>query len=213
MNTHTLCLNSLLLFMTLYPVSICQMIQVGLSSKHMHLSESVYMILMVIVYAVLVLGVLVIRPELYHMSLPDNSYWYVIGILSGPVIIVIEIVLGYFMLRIEGHKVSSMTTMKLGGSIASKFAIIGVGALEELVYRQVWFGILYTNFGITIRWVVLLSALFYAINHMTLGYKVFLQKFISGILFSLLYVYSGFAIVVPILAHVVQNAIVVGRGD
>ena len=55
--------------------------------------------------------------------------------------------------------------------------------------------------------VVLGSALFYGLNHLQLGSVAVISKFFSGMGYAMLYLLSGKAILVPLVAHLAQNAL------
>ena len=86
--------------------------------------------------------------------------------------------------------------------------IIFIGALcEEIIFRQVFFNITYNVFNINIYIVIILSAFIYSINHIYFGANAVFQKFIVGIIYSLLFVYSSFSIIAPVITHFLQNFI------
>jgi len=84
-------------------------------------------------------------------------------------------------------------------------ALIAVG--EEIIYRQVWFTILTGSFHFPVIVIILITSLFYGLNHFHMGINTVLAKFISGCVYGGLYVLSGYSILVPIITHVLQNLI------
>lgn len=214
MNIRILCLNIFILFITVNPVSIVELVKMSLTTRRIPFSRDGYMILLATVYILLFGAVALIHPSLYQFHLPANNIWYVVGIVMGPVIILIEMIVVALMLLLAGKGMPKFKLTKVGDDrLVAGLSAVTVGILEENIYRQIWITIICVAFGAPLYIGILISSIFYALNHVTLGPYVFIQKLISGILFSILYVASGFAIIVPMLAHVIQNIIVVARGE
>ena len=86
--------------------------------------------------------------------------------------------------------------------------IIFIGVVcEEIIFRHVFFNIAYNILSINIFIVIVLSAFIYSINHIYFGANSVFQKFIVGIIYSLLFVYSSFSITAPLITHFTQNMI------
>lgn len=93
-------------------------------------------------------------------------------------------------------------------NIFTDIIIIFIGALcEEIIFRQVFFNISYNIFSVNIFTLIILSSFIYALNHIYFGANAVFQKFIAGLIYSLLFVYSSFNIIVPALCHFFQNSI------
>lgn len=108
----------------------------------------------------------------------------------------------FWLKNIEVHEIIEKK------NILFDIIIIFIGALcEEIIFRQVFFNIVYNVFNINIYIVIILSAFIYSINHIYFGANAVFQKFIVGIIYSLLFVYSSFSIIVPVITHFLQNFI------
>lgn len=79
---------------------------------------------------------------------------------------------------------------------------------EELIFRELWFGLLTDVFPLPVAAVVVLSAAAYGLNHVYFGGVETLQKTASGLVYGGLFVASGYAVTVPIVCHYAQNVFV-----
>jgi membrane protease YdiL (CAAX protease family) len=61
------------------------------------------------------------------------------------------------------------------------------------------------DFGSQIGLVIALCAFVYALNHITFGPGSVVAKLPTGLIYTLLFYFSGLSIVIPILAHATQN--------
>ena len=86
-------------------------------------------------------------------------------------------------------------------------SIVAAAALEEFVFRQYMIGGLLDTLSVSPFAAVLLSAVFYGMNHVYFGVFAVLQKFSSGLVFSLLFVFGGGNILLCIICHALQNLI------
>lgn len=85
--------------------------------------------------------------------------------------------------------------------------ILAVGAfvvLEELIFRSALINVL-SEFELSIIWIAAIAVAVFALNHAHWGLFVFIQKLFSGAVFVLLYLIFDNNIIVPIVAHLVQN--------
>ena len=76
---------------------------------------------------------------------------------------------------------------------------------EELILRQALFSLFFMGMKLHLWLVIVLCTVIYALNHIYFGLQALPQKIVSGLIYVCLYYYSGMAILVPILAHSVQN--------
>lgn len=209
MSIPTLCLNILIVLFTISPISIVQLILTASSNRQPTNNKTINYII-AIIYILLVGLISLLNIQLLQFNLPIDNYWYIIAIAMSLVVILFEYVLVTIILRCQGDT-SSIIINNLGANtILSKLSIVLIGILEEIIYRQIWFTILLKSFGFNIIIVILLSAIFYAYNHIAIGKYIFYQKIISGCIYSLLYLLSG-SIIIPIITHGLQNLIIVSR--
>ena len=140
-----------------------------------------------------------------------NIYFVILAFIMSFVCIGIEIFEGmmfhfikykFWIKNIEIHKIIEKK------NIFIDIIIIFIGAVcEEIIFRQVFFYILYNVLGVNIFIVIITASFVYSINHIYFGANAVFQKFIVGIIYSLLFVYSSFSVIVPAITHFSQNMI------
>jgi membrane protease YdiL (CAAX protease family) len=75
---------------------------------------------------------------------------------------------------------------------------------EELLFRRVMFEILGVAFGFSVVVFVIVSAVLYALNHSFLGPGIVAAKLASGVVYGLIFYWSG-SVLAPIVAHAGYN--------
>lgn len=205
MNSHIHYLDTLLVLIAIiFPATITgAFMQLEVKTSTLLLANALtYILMVVMVYSTGYLG---------EIILSNNILIYVIAIIMGYICILLEILegqivnyikYGFWSENIEIHK--SLTSKNI--ILDLLLLIIGASA-EEIIFRQVFFYITYKIFGLNIIIVILLSSFIYGLNHIFFGTKAVLQKTITGIVYSLLFVISGYSIVIPAITHIVQNGI------
>ncbi|WP_040210964.1 CPBP family intramembrane glutamic endopeptidase [Clostridium polynesiense] len=83
--------------------------------------------------------------------------------------------------------------------------IVLFAVIEELLYRQVLVNLLQINFNISEISLILVSSIVFAFNHINFGAFAAFQKLFSGLIFTCIYLLSGYSILVPAIAHASQN--------
>lgn len=133
-----------------------------------------------------------------------------VSILAGAFNVAVEYAEAAFRIYIKTKKMPALAPASLyyrRFSITDFLSIVAAAVLEEFVFRQYMIAGLFGSLGTDIWLAVFLSALFYAMNHVYFGSFAVIQKFTSGIVFSLLFVLSGGNILLCAVCHTVQNLI------
>ncbi|WP_198527700.1 CPBP family intramembrane glutamic endopeptidase [Ruminiclostridium josui] len=140
--------------------------------------------------------------------------WYIMAIISAPVLIAIELAVGGIMLRLLKIKVKGISINANWSRISVFGCILTVllAIIEELIYRQLWSTVIIDNLNWGIGAFVFISSVVYGLNHLYYGFTTFLQKTISGIIFAVIFLLSGGCILVPLIAHSLQNIIILIMG-
>jgi len=76
---------------------------------------------------------------------------------------------------------------------------------EEIIYRQIWLGVLEDSLGLPVLSSLAISSVFYGLNHLYFGATSVLSKTLTGLLYGGLYVLGGRSIWLPIATHGLQN--------
>lgn len=161
-----------------------------------------YILFVIMVYFTGYIGNINYKISIYFAVLAFIVSFICIGIEIFEAMIVHFFKYKFWIKNIEVHKIVERK------NIFFDIIIILAGVLcEEIIFRQVFFNIVYNIFGINICIVIILSAFIYSLNHIYFGANAVFQKFIVGIIYSLLFVYSSFNILVPSITHFTQNMI------
>lgn len=214
MSIHILCLNILLLCATCYPAAIPQIFLPYLSRYAGKKSNTIYLFGCNILYLVLFLISLTIVSVPVEFISGKSIWWYGVAILSGGFIIALEFGVGKSVMALEGKKTKgiSLNASYKDVSMLTCVLTLLLAICEEVIFRWVWGAVLLHQLGVPVWGFVLLSAFFYAINHLYYGMETFIQKLVTGILFTLLFYLSGNHILIPMLAHIMQNLILLIAG-
>ncbi|SUY47551.1 CAAX amino terminal protease [Clostridium putrefaciens] len=210
MSTHILCLNILILLVTLSPVMCAQTIMYIINKGVIDYSMDKFLKMLAVVLSIVIFLSAIFKIDLLIVELPKQSYWYLLGLVSVLVILIIEVLISYIIICLSGKSVSGITLITTWKR--STIKVIGlsviVALLEEMIFRQIWFSILIKEFKINAMIVIIITGFVYAMNHIFLGKKVLIQKFVSGIIYGCLFYFSGNCVIIPVIAHCVQNGVI-----
>ena len=161
-----------------------------------------YLLFVIIVFFTGYIGSINYNISIYFVILSFIMSFVCIGIEIFEAMLIHFFKYRFWIKNIEVHEIIEKK------NILFDIIIIFIGALcEEIIFRQVFFNITYNVFNINIYIVIILSAFIYSINHIYFGANAVFQKFIVGIIYSLLFVYSSFSIIAPVITHFLQNFI------
>ena len=202
-------LNLLILFATLNPICLMELVKMSYAIRQKSFSKKTYFITLFILYINLIMGVYLLYPLALKGGYQVKSLWLFVAIIAGPCIVLLEMSFSYLIVFLKEKKLVKIVINDLKSKErVSGVWIVLIGILEEIVYRKIWFFIL-LGIGVNVYLVILISAIVYALNHLSLGIMIFYQKLLAGIVFGLLFYVSGYLIAVPIIAHALQNCLVV----
>ena len=205
MNSHTHYLSALLVLTAVsFPTSLIGIfIKLNLGRINNILPNALsYALFVIMVFFTGYIGIINYSANIYFIIIAFVFSFICIGLELFEGIIIHFIKYRVWIKNIEVHKIIEKK------NIFFDIIIIFIGALcEEIIFRQVFFNIAYNIFSINIFIVIILSAFIYAINHIYLGANAVFQKFIVGLIYSLLFVYSSFCIIIPVITHFFQNMI------
>lgn len=219
MPTHTHFLSVLILFGTLYPVGLIQMALIwfrGEAGRNLAGRKASDRVLIVTLfgYLLLLLVVFAVYPSVMVVRPPSGVYWFGLALAIAPIIIGLEFLVGYCVLRMAGRRVRGFRIASdwRRSTLGTVLLTVGVATAEEIIFRQVWFHILSDNWRWPLLGVLALTSALYALNHLYLGAQTVVQKYIAGCVFGLLFIVSGGSVWVPLLAHGAENVLIVLRG-
>lgn len=206
--------SALVLMATVYPVSVPQIMQNFTRRYNNKNQDVIYLASCVVISGVLLLLSCVLVPIGGNIILTAAPLWYITAALAAPLLIAVEFGVGGILLRASGIKVKGISVnaswKKL--SAAGWVLTLLLAVIEELIYRQLWSVAILEHLGWGTAVFVALSALCYGFNHLYYGFSTFLQKTLSGTAYAALFLLSGGCILVPVLAHALQNLIILMMG-
>ena len=205
MNFHTLYLSAFLVLLAISfstsLIGIFYKLNFGRINTILPNSLS-YLLFVIIVFFTGYIGNINYNISIYFVILSFIMSFICIGIEIFEAMLIHFFKYRFWIKNIEVHEIIEKK------NILFDIIIIFIGALcEEIIFRQVFFNITYNVFNINIYIVIILSAFIYSINHIYFGANAVFQKFIVGIIYSLLFVYSSFSIIAPVITHFLQNFI------
>ena len=141
--------------------------------------------------------------------MPQWSLWLAIAVVLGLAAPLWEIALGYGNALIRRQRVNRVA---LHGYAPSRFGAVAsvcvVAACEELIFRRIGIDLLVSNLAWPVWAAIAITSVFYGLNHLYFGWLTVSQKILTGAVYGALYVISGHALLVPLVAHVVHNIVV-----
>lgn len=201
---YTLCLNFILLIVLFSPALIMQSIFGSYKRSGLLFSITAFnAMLIIVVYPFLDKKVV----DMLKLSISNYMDW-MIGIVSGVILLLIEIMISHITTCIKERKFIKLNLSVVGISEKRDIILSLVNAVfEELIYRWIWIGILLAILKTPSYLAIIISSVAFAYNHRLLGAEIFFAKLMTAIILGSLYVYSN-NILVPVLGHMIINLIV-----
>ena len=205
MNFHTHYLSAILVLIAVsFPTSLIGIffkLNLGKISGILPNALS-YLLFVIIAFFTGYIGSINYNISIYFVILAFITSFVCIGIEIFEAMLIHFFKYKFWIKKIEVHEIINKN------NVFFDIIIILIGALcEEIIFRQVFFNILYNILGVDIFIVIIISAFIYSVNHIYFGANAVFQKFIIGIIYSLLFVYSSFSIIAPAITHFLQNFI------
>lgn len=219
MNTHILYLNLIILLATAYPIDLAQLAKTFMRKKENlyytnHKEQPSLLRLMFLCYAFIIFLIWVVSPKTLNIVLPKQVYWYILALVAVPITILLEYIVGYFLIKLSGRtpKGFSINSYWKKSSLNIIVFTVAGGLCEEVIFRQIWFSIFESSFVLPIFLVIIITAMVYALNHLYFGLFTIIQKFFAGLVYGLLFFISGGSLLIPLIAHGVQNLLISSIG-
>lgn len=131
--------------------------------------------------------------------------WYPVAVVVGLALPLLELGIGVLAARARRLPVAGFA---VHGSVVGLAAALVTAAGEEVAYRGVGLHLLETVLGWPALLAIGATAAAYGLGHLWFGWLTVAQKVATGLALGALFDLSGHAMVVPLLAHVVQNLVV-----
>jgi membrane protease YdiL (CAAX protease family) len=207
--------TALLVIASSYPIGFCANVAAVLTGARnfgRNPSISGNLVGLVAGYAVLLTVVGFARPQqVFAFHVPAVVPLFLLAPLVGIACIVLEYLTGILVVFLRTRKLVTRMAVHDSYSSAARIgakdvlSILALVAGEELVLRQLLYRLLAEDCAMTPWIVIAICTIAYAVNHLHFGPASVISKLVSGLLYVLLFVFSGLSIGVVILAHATQN--------
>jgi len=212
MNTPTLYLDLVILLASVFPSGFSSSLSSVFRKKKEEIIDGTALSFNFLPFLILLPVIFILKKNLFFFNFPP-AVFYFIALVFVPVCLLLEYILNVIYIYFTTGKIYKGITLhsawKTKPSITYLLLLTLIAGGEELIYRQVWFAILAGTFHLPVIVIILITSLFYGLNHLYFGLNSVLAKFISGCVYGGLYVLSGYSILVPIITHVLQNLILI----
>lgn len=145
------------------------------------------------------------------LTRPPESWWWLLpAVAAGLAAPVLELAATYAAARVRGRRVSGVR-LHQGWTARGGLALVGAlvaGVAEEAIFRGVGLYLLVHPLAVPVVAAVAVTAVGYGLNHLYFGWSTVAQKTLTGVLYGVLFVVSGYSLLVPAVAHLVQNLVV-----
>jgi uncharacterized protein len=209
MNTHTLYLDVAIIAAVVYPAGAGYSLYTSLWGSPRRISPGLLGML-ALPLALVVPAVYALRPDLIVLT-GTQLPWIVAAVLLGPVALALEAaVQSMFVWYTTGRFPRAITVhdfwrRRLAPSGYLLLVLIAAG--EELFYRAIWIAVL-ISVGVGTPAALVISSAAYGVNHLSFGISSVAAKTLTGLLYGAIYLAGDRSIALPIVAHVIQNSLI-----
>jgi membrane protease YdiL (CAAX protease family) len=173
--------------------------------------STAFLAVLVLPFAVVLAAVGMLRPELLAFREASPLFLFA-AVLLAPLALLLEYLPGALRsFRNGGRLLAPVSVDPFWGrkfTAADHALLVLVAVGEELFYRGLWLGALQHTFGLPLPVALLLSSVAYGVNHLGFGARVVLLKTMSGLLYGGIYLAGGESLLLPIVTHTLQNALI-----
>nr|MDT0656838.1 CPBP family glutamic-type intramembrane protease [Micromonospora sp. DSM 115978] len=151
-----------------------------------------------------------VAPRSGVVAAPSAWWWCAVAVVVGALAPVVEFGVGALPAVAARRPVAGFRLHeRAGGALGSAVpTAVAVAVAEEVIFRGVSLHLLATGLGWPPLAAIGLTALLYGLNHLWYGWPTVAQKTGTGLVYGALYVLAGYSVVVPVVAHVTQNLVV-----
>lgn len=206
MSSHTLYLDGAIIAAVAYPAGVGYSLYTSLWGEPRQISNDLLAMLL-LPCALVVPAVYTLRPELIVFT-GASLMWLAAAAALAPLALGSEwIIHGAVLWRRTGRRprglgVQPLWAARMTGVGHLLLALVAIG--EEFFYRAIWLG-LCLSFGAGAPLALAISSVAYGLNHLSFGATSVAAKSMTGLLYGALYLAGGQSIALPIVAHIVQN--------
>ncbi|MET7397800.1 CPBP family intramembrane glutamic endopeptidase [Dactylosporangium sp. NPDC005572] len=218
MTTRTLCLSVLVLLCAAFPAQAFRLTLAGVvggtgtpgwAPRRLDRAVTGQLVFAVALIATAALAA-TLAPMRWELSSPVDWRWYAAAVVFGAIAPVLEWAAGAGLVAIRHRRLARIALHRLAGGRSAwvVLASVGAAAAEEVLFRGVALHLLDDVLGWPAAAALAVTAVVYGLNHLYFGAMTVAQKTLTGVGFGLLYLLAGHNVLVPLVAHAVQNIVV-----
>ncbi|GGM78490.1 CPBP family intramembrane glutamic endopeptidase [Dactylosporangium sucinum] len=217
MTTRTLCLSLLVLLCASFPAQVFELANAsgrgrpgaaGAAPRRPDRAMAGSLMLAVALVALAALAATV-APMRWTFP-PVDWLWYAAAVAFGFLTVPLEWAVGAAYVAVRYRRLAGIGLHRLVGATSASvvLAYVVAGAAEEVLFRGVGLHVLEGVLGWPVAAALAITSVVYGLNHLYFGAIAVAQKTFTGVGFGLLYLLGGHNVLVPLVAHAVQNLVV-----
>jgi membrane protease YdiL (CAAX protease family) len=199
MPIRTLCLSLLVLLSTAFPAQAFRL-AFAETAPRKGIRPDLGFALAVLMVAGLAIAV---SPVEGLFQLAGEPRWYLYAVAAGLIAPFFEYAVGLIALR---RLVPLRLHERAGKGAVAVLAVLVAAIAEEMVFRGIFLPVLSELVPVMVA--LGIASVVYGLNHLYFGWLAVAQKTLIGVGLGLLFVWSGYSVLVPIIAHAVQNLVI-----
>ncbi|HEY8474212.1 MAG TPA: CPBP family intramembrane glutamic endopeptidase [Natronosporangium sp.] len=152
-----------------------------------------------------------VAPTSGVLQAPSTWLWCAVAVVVGGSLPAVELGTGLLLAKLGRRRVAGIglhERVSGGGWLTLVLVPVTIAVAEEVIFRGVALELLVGPLGWPAALAVAATAIGYGLNHTYFGWLTVAQKVVSGAGFGVLYLAAGGSLLVPAIAHAVQNLVV-----
>ncbi len=160
-------------------------------------------------YLIMLVGIVLLSPHLFTFKGHLTGKLFLLGVMLMVGVFTLEVIFSHVLRCLKAKKWLALHLSFVGTTRTSKSIILTLllAFFEELTYRLLWFAILLEGWNLPIGWVLLITSISYAWNHLLIGKHIFYAKLLTGLLYGCIY-YVTANIWLVFIVHIGGNLLV-----
>lgn len=210
MSSHTHSLSVLVLLCAAFPAQLFRVVAAMAGGGPARSGRSLWTLWLPGAFVLVALLLWYVAPATGLTRLPSSWLWILVAVLAGVAALVLEVAAAVLPARLRGRRTGGVR-LHQGWTDRGALALAGVlviAAAEEVIFRGIGLYLLAQQLAVPVAVAVAVTALGYGLNHLYFGWSTVGQKTLTGVLYGGLFVASGYSLLVPAVAHLVQNLVV-----
>lgn len=209
MSTPILCLSVLVLLCAAFPSQLFRF-NAGRAASGSGLKAAARTLAIPTAMLVIALWAWYLAPTPEPDAIVAAWHWYLIAVAVGAATVAAEIGVGALHALARRRPISAVAlhSRVSDRSWVAVLSVVVVAAAEEIIFRGLGVYLLSEVLNWPAAAAIALAAVVYGLNHAYYGWLTVAQKVLAGVVYGGLFVYSGHALTAVIVAHAVQNVVV-----